>query len=126
MVEDNESFRRAIRALLESDRKLEIVGEASNANSVIAAIYRTLPDLVIMDLHMPGMNGIEATIQIKQLRPITRVLILTNQTAEPYVQASLRAGADAYILKDSAFAELKGALHTVLKGEVYISPEVCA
>jgi DNA-binding NarL/FixJ family response regulator len=82
------------------------------------------PDLVLMDLSMPGMNGIEAMLDIKRRNPGTRILVLTVHKADEYIHESLRAGADGYILKDATHDELQIAIRSVLKGKTYLSPDI--
>lgn len=121
IVEDHTLLRASLRALLLQDADIEIVGEARNGSDAIQAAGALLPHLVLMDLHMPGMNGIEALREIKRRHPETRVLVLTMHKAAEYVHASLRAGADGYILKDVAHEELRVAIGRVRSGKRYLS-----
>lgn len=124
IVEDHTLLRAGLCALLSQDPDLEIVGEAENGRDAICAVAMLAPDLVLMDLSMPGMNGIEAMIDIKRRNPDTRVLILTIHTTDEYIHESLRAGADGYILKDATYDELQGAIRSVLNGKSYLSPDI--
>jgi two-component system, NarL family, response regulator NreC len=124
IVEDHTLLRAGLRALLSQDPDLEIVGEADNGRDAIRAISTLLPNLVLMDISMSGMNGIEAMIDIKRRNPETRVLVLTVHKTEEYIHASLRAGADGYMLKDASHDELRVAIRSVLNGKTYLSPDI--
>jgi DNA-binding NarL/FixJ family response regulator len=124
IVEDHTLLRAGLRALLTQDPDVEIVGEADNGRDAIRAIATLSPDLVLMDISMPGMNGIEAMLDIKRRNPDTRILVLTIHKTEEYIHASLRAGADGYILKDASHDELRVAIRSVLNGKTYLSPDV--
>jgi len=124
IVEDHTLLRAGLRALLSQDPDLEIVGEADNGRDAIRAIGSLAPDLVLMDLSMPGMNGIEAMLDIKRRNPETRVLVLTIHKTDEYIHESLRAGADGYILKDATHDELRVAIRSVLNGKTYLSPDI--
>lgn len=124
IVEDHTLLRAGLRALLSQDPDLEIVGEADNGRDAIRAIGSLAPDLVLMDLSMPGMNGIEAMMDIKRRNPDTRVLVLTIHKTDEYIHESLRAGADGYILKDATHDELRVAIRSVLNGKTYLSPDI--
>jgi len=124
IVEDHTLLRAGLRALLLQDPDLEIVGEADNGRDAIRAIGSLAPDLVLMDISMPGMNGIEAMMDIKRRNPDTRVLVLTIHKTDEYIHESLRAGADGYILKDATHDELRVAIRSVLNGKTYLSPDI--
>lgn len=124
LVEDHTLLRAGLRALLSQDPDLEIVGEADNGRDAIHAIGMLAPHLVLMDISMPGMNGIEAMIDIKRRNPDTRVLVLTIHKTDEYIHESLRAGADGYILKDATHDELRVAIRSVLNGKMYLSPDI--
>lgn len=124
IVEDHTLLRAGLKSLLSQDPELEIVGEADNGRDAIRAIAALVPNLVLMDISMPGMNGIEAVIDVKRRNPETRVLILTIHKTEEYIHASLRAGADGYLLKDASHDELRVAIHSVLNGKTYLSPDI--
>lgn len=124
IVEDHTLLRAGLRALLSQDPDLEIVGEADNGRDAIRAIGALAPHLVLMDLSMPGMNGIEAMMDIKRRNPDTRVLVLTIHKTDEYIHESLRAGADGYILKDATHDELRVAIRSVLNGKTYLSPDI--
>lgn len=124
IAEDHTILREGLKALLSSDPGLDIVGEAEDGIEAIRRVSELNPDLIMIDLSMPRMNGMEAMRQIKRTNPETRVLVLTVHKTEEYVLASLRAGADGYILKDSTHAELMLAIRTVLGGNNYLSPGI--
>lgn len=117
IVEDHTLLRAGLRALLAQDPDIEIVGEADNGRDAIRAVGAMAPNLVLMDLSMPGMNGIEAMLDIKRRNPDTRILVLTVHKTDEYIHESLRAGADGYILKDATHDELQVAIRSVLKGK---------
>ncbi len=124
IVEDHTLLRAGLRSLLSQDPDIEIVGEADNGREAIRAIGLLGPHLILMDLSMPGMNGIEAMLDIKRRYPDTRVLVLTVHKTDEYIHESLRAGADGYILKDATHDELRVAIRSVLNGKTYLSPDI--
>lgn len=124
IVEDHTLLRAGLRALLSQDHDIEIVGEADNGRDAIRAVGALSPDLILMDLNMPGMNGIEAIAYIKRRYPDTQVLVLTIHKTDEYIHESLRAGANGYILKDASHDELRVAIRSVLNGKTYLSPDI--
>ncbi len=124
IAEDHTILREGLKSLLSSDEELEIIGEAGDGLEAIRRVNELEPDMVLLDLTMPRMNGMDAIREIKRNHPETRVLVLTVHKTEEYVLASLRAGADGYVLKDSTRAELVMAIHTVLSGKPYLSPGI--
>lgn len=126
IVEDHTLLRAGLKALLSQEHDIEIVGEADNGRDAVQAVGSLSPHLVLTDLSMPGMNGIEAIVDIKRRFPDTRVLVLTIHKTEEYIHESLRAGADGYILKDASHDELRIAIHSVLNGKTYLSPDISA
>jgi DNA-binding NarL/FixJ family response regulator len=124
LVEDHTLLRVGLRALLSQDGDIEIVGEADNGRDAIRTIPQVCPHLIIMDLSMPGMNGIEAIAQIKRLYPQIRILVLTLHKADEYIHESLKAGADGYMLKEASHEELRVAIRSVLNGKTYLSPDI--
>jgi DNA-binding NarL/FixJ family response regulator len=123
IVENHALLRAGLRALLGANPQLEVVGEAANGHEAVHAARTLEPDLVLMDISMPGMNGIEAIIDIKRRCPATRILVVTMHREEEYIHSSLRAGAQGYLLKDAGDEELQTAIRTVLNGKTYLSPD---
>jgi len=126
IVDDHALVRAGLRRLLGEDPGIEVVGEAGNGRLAITAVDLLAPHLVLMDLAMPDMNGIEATMEIKRRFPEVRVLMMTMHKSAEYVQASLKAGADGYILKETELGEFFAAIHSVLQGKTYLSADVSA
>lgn len=124
IAEDHALVRAGLRALLSQDPEFEIVGEAENGRDAVRAVGELKPHIVLMDLAMPGMNGMEAILDIKRRYPGVRVLVLTLHKTEEFVLASLRAGADGYILKEATPRELRLAVRTVASGKTYLSQDV--
>jgi len=124
IVEDHTLFRAGLRMLLAQDADFEVVGEADNGRDAIRAVGELKPHVVMMDLTMPGMNGMEAMADIKRRYPETRILVVTLHKTEEFIFASLRAGADGYILKQATHEELRAAIRSVAIGKAYLSREV--
>jgi len=124
LVEDHTLLRAGLRALLSGDPDLEVAGEAGNGRDAIRLVAELAPHMVIMDLTMPGMNGIEAIAQMKRSWPQIRILVLTLHRADEYIHESLKSGADGYILKDASQEELLVAVRSVLNGKTYLSPDI--
>lgn len=124
IVENHTLLRAGLKVLLAQDAVLEVVGESDNGRDAIQAAGKLLPHLILMDLNMPGMNGIEATRAIKTHLPECKVLVLTVHKTDEYIHESLKAGADGYILKDATHHELTAAIHKILGGKSYISPDI--
>lgn len=126
IVEDHTLLRAGLKALLSQDPDIEIVGEAENGRDAVRLVAMLTPDLVLTDLSMPGMNGIESIVDIKRRYPGVRVLVLTIHKTDEYIFEALRAGADGYILKDASHDELRIAIRSVLGGKTYLSPDISA
>ncbi len=124
IADDHTLLRAGLKALLEQDPSIEVVGEADNGRDAIRAVGQLSPTLVLMDLTMPGMNGIDAVTEIKRRYPEVRVLVMTLHKAEDYIHASLKAGADGYILKDATQEEFRVAIRSVSMGKTYLSMDV--
>jgi DNA-binding NarL/FixJ family response regulator len=124
IVEDYTILREGLRALVSVNPALEVVGEAADGLSAIRWVEKTKPDLVLMDLSMPKMNGMDAIREIKKLSPETKVLVLTVHKTEEYILATFQVGANGYVLKDATHSELSMAIKDVLNGKHYISPGI--
>jgi two-component system response regulator NreC len=124
LAEDHTIVRKGLRSLLESEADIEIVGEAENGREAIDRVEELRPDVVVMDIGMPGLNGLEATRQIKKRFSDVQVLILTVHTGEEYILQILRAGASGYLVKQAAPAELISAIQAVHRGEAFLSPSI--
>ncbi len=124
IAEDHTIVRQGLIALLTSERGIEVVGEAADGHEAVAATLRLHPHVVLMDLAMPGMSGIDATRQIKRDAPGTAVLILSMHAAEEHVRPAVRAGATGYLLKGSGLSDLVSAIRAVASGEGFLSPAV--
>ena len=124
IAEDHALVRAGLQALLSQDPEFEIVGEVENGRDAVRAVGELEPHVVLMDLAMPGMNGMEAILDIKSRYPGVRVLVLTLHKTEEFVLASLRAGADGYILKEATPRELRVAVRTVASGKTYLSQDL--
>lgn len=122
LADDHTILRAGLRMMLNAQPDIEVVGEASDGRQALAEALRLQPDVVLMDITMPEMNGIEATRQIKRALESTRVLILTMHENEEYLFQVLRAGASGYILKEAADTELISAIRVVYSGRFYMSP----
>ncbi len=121
IVDDHTVLRDTLRLLLEMNGEVEVVGEAGDGRQAIELAETLKPDVVLMDTAMPGLNGIEATIQIRKRQPRTKVLILSGYGHEDQVRAALRAGASGYVLKSSSADELLLAIRTVNQSNTYLS-----
>ncbi len=124
IADDHQLFRLGLRHLLETEPGIEVVGEASDGRATVLLADELHPDVVVMDVGMPGMSGIEATRQIVALGVPSRVLALSMHAGAPVVLGMLQAGAAGYLLKDSAPEELREAIETVAAGGSYLSPSV--
>ena len=124
IAEDHTILREGLKALISQDPDLEIVGEARDGLEAIRVISELKPDLALMDLSMPKMSGIDAIREIKRCCPDTKILVLTVHKNEEYVIASLKAGANGYLLKESTHQELMQAVSHVLDGKPYLSPGI--
>jgi DNA-binding NarL/FixJ family response regulator len=124
LADDHRLVRAGFRSLLAGNPFLEIVGEAGDGREVLREIQCHRPDLVIMDISMPNLNGIDALIRIKEDFPETKVLIVSMHSDEEYIVRALRAGASAYVLKDAAVAELELAVKSVAAGRTFLGPSI--
>ena len=117
-------MREGLRALLESDRTLEIVGAVENGRDAVQSVGSLKPDVVLMDISMPHMDGMSAIREIKRRAIETKILVLTVHKTEEYIRAALQAGASGYVLKDASRAELLFAIQCLVAGKTFISPAV--
>ncbi len=124
LVDDQALLRMGLRLVLEAEDDLTVVGEASDGSSALTQVSALDPDVVLMDVRMPGMNGIEATEAIASRHPRTRVLILTTFDLDEYAFAALRAGASGFLLKDAPPAGLVAAVRTIARGDAVVSPRI--
>jgi len=124
LADDHVVMRTGLRALLERQPNLEIVGESENGREAIELVTSLKPDVVVMDVGMPVLNGIEATKTIVSQHPTTAVVILSMHVDESYIMRALKAGARGYLLKDSAPADLIGAIQAVSQNKSFFSPKV--
>jgi DNA-binding NarL/FixJ family response regulator len=124
LVDDHRLIRAGVRSLLRNSAGLEVIGEASSGDEALALVETLTPEILITDIGMPGMSGIELTERACKAHPELRVLILTMHPNEEYVYQAFRAGAAGYLLKDSTAAELEFAVRAVAGGDVYLAPRV--
>jgi DNA-binding NarL/FixJ family response regulator len=124
LVDDHALVRAGLRSLLQTIPGIEVVGEAGDGIEALAQIEAQRPHLVLMDIAMGGMNGLQALAVVRERHPEVKVLILSMHASEEYVLQAMRSGAAGYLLKDAATAELELALASVLRGETYLSPRV--
>jgi DNA-binding NarL/FixJ family response regulator len=125
VVDDFPIFRVGLGALLSKTADLEIIGEVENGSRAVQKASELKPDLILMDLTMPVMNGTEAIRIIKQRQPEIKIIALTEHKSHDHVQAAFEAGANGYVLKDDTSDSLLAAISSVLSGQVYITPGVC-
>lgn len=126
LADDHPLVRRGLRNLLEAEAGFSVVGEAQDGLQVVQLAQAFHPDIVVMDLMMPNLNGLEALKQVRKHSPKTRVIVLSMQSADPYVLEAFRAGASGYVLKDSAPDEILHAIHASLLNNKYLSPNLSA
>lgn len=124
IAEDHTIVREGLKALLGSDPDLEICGEADNGKDAIKLVQGLNPDIVLMDLSMPRIHGLEAIREIRKTNPATKILVLTVHDDEEYISATLRSGASGYVLKNDSYNELLSSIKTVLSGKPYLSPAI--
>jgi DNA-binding NarL/FixJ family response regulator len=122
IVDDHRMFVQGLRLLIEMEPDLQVVGEVHSGEAAIEAVLRLQPDVVLMDINMPGLNGVEATRQILEQRPDTGIIILTMNRDDAQVFQAIKSGARGYILKDAETIEVVRAVRTVARGESAITP----
>jgi NarL family two-component system response regulator LiaR len=126
LVDDHAVVRGGVRAFLESQPDIEVVGEAGSGEEAVRHAERLAPDVVLMDLVMPGMDGIEATRRVRQVSPRSRVVILTSFSDDSYIFPALKAGALSYLLKDAEPEEVVAAVRAAARDEVTVHPRIAA
>ncbi len=124
LVDDDALVRSGLRMILSSSEEIEVVGEAADGSDVLDAVRAHRPDIVLMDIRMPGMDGIAATSAVRRLPTPPHVIVLTTFQADDHVMDALRAGADGFLLKDTAPSEIVHAVRLVATGEAMLSPSV--
>lgn len=124
LADDHAMFRQGIRLLLENERNFIVAGEASNGREAVREVIKKKPDVVVMDIFMPEMNGIDATEAISHDSPGTKIIILTMNSSNEHIFRAFRAGASAYVLKELAGDELIRAIHTVHAGKRFICDSI--
>lgn len=126
LADDHAILREGVKLLLESEPGMQVVGQASNGIEAVRLACDLKPDLVMMDIQMPGVDGIEACERIARQAPSVKVLVLSQTDSEHNLVRVLQAGALGYVLKQNASEELLNAVHTVLKGHVYMTPQMAS
>jgi two-component system response regulator NreC len=124
LAEDHTIVRKGIRSLLDGEPDIEVVGEAEDGREAVEKVEELSPDIVLMDITMPHLNGLDATRQIKKMFPEVKVLGLTMYTNEEYILQLLQAGASGYLVKQTAPDELVSAIQAAHRGEAFLSPAV--
>jgi DNA-binding NarL/FixJ family response regulator len=124
LVDDQAMLRASFKCMLAHDPRFEVVGDTGDSRLAAARVAETLPDVVLLDISMPGLSGIDAIPLIKQAHPGVRIVMLTHHEGELFVQQALSAGASGYLSKDSDPAELTLALESAIRGNVFLSPRV--
>ena len=126
LVDDHDLFRTGLRNLLDEQDEVQVIGECDNGTDALRAVRELAPDVVVMDLNMPGISGVEATRQISMVAPLTRVLVLTISDQDNDVMDAIVAGACGYLLKDSSIVELMQGIQSAAVGESLVSPTIAA
>ncbi|MDJ0784061.1 MAG: response regulator transcription factor [Desulfosarcinaceae bacterium] len=124
LVDDHQIIREGLRSLLSKDTSVEIVGEAENGRLAVKKAVQETPDMIVMDMSMPDLNGIDASRQILAKQPRVKIIALSMHSEKQFVEGALRAGVSGYLLKDCAFEEMITAIHHVRNGNIYLSPGV--
>ena len=124
LADDHDMMREGLKSLLHDEEGLQVVGEADNGKKTVELASKTRPNVVVMDVAMPDLNGIEATRQIVKANPNTRILGLSGHANKQFVREMLTAGASGYVLKKRAYEELVSAIREVMQGKKYLSPDI--
>ena len=126
LVDDHQILRDGIRSILRGHQDIEVVGEASDGRTAIKLVDELKPDVVIMDISMPDVNGIDATKRIKEKHPDVKIIALSMHHDRQFLLEIFRAGASGYLIKDSAFDELEHAIRFIIDGKRYINPQIAS
>jgi DNA-binding NarL/FixJ family response regulator len=124
--DDHELFRRGLKMVLEAEDDIQVVAEAADGQEAVARVEEHVPDVVLMDVRMPRMGGIEATRLIRQLFPSTRIIVLTVSDEEDDIYGAVKAGANGYLLKEVSIEEVADAVRAVVGGQSLISPQLAS
>lgn len=124
LADHNTLMRQGLRSMLATHAEFNVIAEASDGKEAARLALDLIPGLALLDIQLPGMNGIQATAYIKRRLPGVRVIMLTSSKTDDYVREALRVGADGYVLKDASFEELLIAMRSVVRGKKYLSPDV--
>lgn len=124
LADDHTLFRAGIKSILERVGGVDVVAESGDGRDALAMVEKHRPDVALLDITMPGLNGLEVAARVAGVSPKTRVVILSMHANEGYVAQALRAGVAGYLLKDAAARDLESALKTVLRGDTYLSPSI--
>jgi len=124
LVDDHELVRTGLKRILEDQRDMKVIGEASTGEEAIQFVRREKPDVVIMDVNMPGIGGMETTRKLKHIHPEVRIIVVTVHVDEPYPTRMLEAGATGYLTKGCAVDEIVQAIRTVIRGERYLGADI--
>lgn len=124
LADDHAILRETLRPMLEHEFGFQVIAEATTGREAVNVVRDKRPDIVIMDIAMPDMNGIEVTLEIKKQYEHTQVIVLSGHNERHLVDAVLKAGASGYLLKDCVYSELKQAIDIILQGDVFLSPQV--
>jgi two-component system, NarL family, response regulator NreC len=122
LADDHQIVRKGLRALLEAEADFRIIGEASAGPETAQMVEKLTPDILVLDLMMPGLNGLEVALRVRQQSPNTRVIVLSMHANEAYVLRALKNGASGYVLKNAGMAEIIQAIRQVIAGQRYLSP----
>lgn len=125
IADDHTILREGLRALLEASPEIEVIAEASDGHQAVQMANQLSPDVVLIDLSMPKINGTEAIELMRKRKPELKIIALTVHRTEEYVRATLDAGANGYVLKDDTRNELISSIHAVVQGKTYLSPSIC-
>jgi DNA-binding NarL/FixJ family response regulator len=126
VADDHQLFRRGLTMVLEAEEEIDVVGEAGDGESAIAKVGELAPDVVLMDVRMPGLNGIEATRQIHKAFPATRIIVLTVSDEQDDLLDAVKAGASGYLLKEVSIEDVADTVRKVMRGESLLSPSMAA